>query len=225
MKIQRTHWQPFSTFFQHQPRGTVSYSWHWRSGAEALQQPNRLNGGHGVTAAGEQINLTGKKISREDFFFCCLFFNPSANEEKCQCVWWLVYVLNAVYFLCVPGQWGLLHSVLRVGVLGWLRPMVLHNQPAKSTSSTSDRLMNVWFCERVEERATVCIGSSPAAPCDSSQTTEKTNNEKNKKKSSSTHHQELQVRSLRRVFDQTARATESLVMRHIASNKHTPTRN
>lgn len=52
-------------------------------------------------------------------------------------------VLNAVYFLCVSEQWGLPHSVLRVGVLGWLRPMVLHNQPAKSTSSTSDRLINV----------------------------------------------------------------------------------
>lgn len=37
------------------------------------------------------------------------------------------------------------HSAPRVGVLGWLRPMVLHNQPAKSTSSTSDRLMNVWL--------------------------------------------------------------------------------
>lgn len=37
------------------------------------------------------------------------------------------------------------HSVLRVGVLGCFRPIVLHSQPAKSTSSTSDRLMNVWF--------------------------------------------------------------------------------
>lgn len=35
------------------------------------------------------------------------------------------------------------HSAVRVGVLGWLSPMVLQSQPAKSTSSTSDRLMNV----------------------------------------------------------------------------------
>lgn len=35
------------------------------------------------------------------------------------------------------------HSATRVGVLGWFRPMVLHNQPAKSTPSTSERLMKV----------------------------------------------------------------------------------
>lgn len=35
------------------------------------------------------------------------------------------------------------HSVTRVGVLGWFRVIVLHSQPAKSTPSTSDRLMNV----------------------------------------------------------------------------------
>lgn len=43
----------------------------------------------------------------------------------------------------MPGQWGPLHSVPRVGVLGCLRFIVLHNQPAKSTPPTSDRLMNV----------------------------------------------------------------------------------
>lgn len=154
MKIQQTHWQPFSAFFQHQPRGTVSYSWHL-----AKRRPySSTNGWTGVTGhcCWWTNKWNGGKISGEDFFFFCSFFffflNPSANEEKCQCVWWLVYVLNAVYFLCTPGQWGLLHSVLRVGVLGWLRPIVLHNQPAKSTSSTSDRLMNVWFYERAEEK-------------------------------------------------------------------------
>lgn len=47
--------------------------------------------------------------------------------------------------LCQGSAKGSDHSVPRVGVLGWFRPMVLHNQPAKSTSSTSDRLMNVWL--------------------------------------------------------------------------------
>lgn len=37
------------------------------------------------------------------------------------------------------------HTAVRVGVLGWFRRSVLHNQPAKSTSSTSDRLMKPWF--------------------------------------------------------------------------------
>lgn len=37
------------------------------------------------------------------------------------------------------------HTAVRVGVLGWFSRSVLHNQPAKSTSSTSDRLMKVWF--------------------------------------------------------------------------------
>lgn len=36
-------------------------------------------------------------------------------------------------------------SAIRVGVLGCFSPMVLQSQPAKSTSSTSDRLINVWF--------------------------------------------------------------------------------
>lgn len=40
-----------------------------------------------------------------------------------------------------------------------------------------------------------------------------------RRKSAGTHHQELQVRSLGWVFDQTAGATESLVHCHIASNK------
>lgn len=43
--------------------------------------------------------------------------------------------------------WASIHSALWVGVLGWWRPMVLHNHPAKSTSSTSARLMNVWPCK------------------------------------------------------------------------------
>lgn len=38
-----------------------------------------------------------------------------------------------------PGR----HTAVRVGVLGWSRRSVLHSQPAKSTSSTSDRLMKV----------------------------------------------------------------------------------
>lgn len=42
--------------------------------------------------------------------------------------------------------WTGVQSEVRVGVLGWFRPMVLHNQPAKSTSSTSARLINVWPC-------------------------------------------------------------------------------
>lgn len=42
--------------------------------------------------------------------------------------------------------WTGVHSEVRVGVLGWFRLMVLHNQPAKSTSSTSARLINVWPC-------------------------------------------------------------------------------
>lgn len=37
------------------------------------------------------------------------------------------------------------HTAVRVGVLGWFRRSVLHSQPAKSTSSTSDRLMKPWF--------------------------------------------------------------------------------
>lgn len=49
--------------------------------------------------------------------------------------------------------------------------------------------------------------------------------ERRKRQSASTDHQELQVCSLRRVFDQTAGATESLVLCHIATNKHTPTQN
>lgn len=188
MEIQWTHWQPFSAFVHYQPRGTVSYSRHLRSEAEALQQPNRLNMGSWghccwwTNKWNEEKDLRGRFLLL--FFFLLVFvvvFNPRANEEKCQCVWWLVYVLNAVYFLCVPGQWELLHSVLRVGVLGWLRPMVLHNQPAKSTSSTSDRLMNVWFCERVEEKTTVWIEPWPVAPCDSSQNyREKKNDEKDR---------------------------------------------
>lgn len=63
-------------------------------------------------------------------------------KKKCQCLRWLVEVLSAVYDWAVGGPH---HSVLRVGVLGCFRPIVLHSQPAKSTSSTSDRLMNVWF--------------------------------------------------------------------------------
>lgn len=43
--------------------------------------------------------------------------------------------------------WASVHSALWVGVLGWWRPMVLHIHPAKSTSSTSARLMNVWPCK------------------------------------------------------------------------------
>ena len=46
-------------------------------------------------------------------------------------------------------------SVVRVGVLGWLNPIVLQSQPAKSTSSTSDRFINVWFCntgDKIEEK-------------------------------------------------------------------------
>lgn len=39
------------------------------------------------------------------------------------------------------------HTAVRVGVLGWFRRSVLHNQPAKSTSSPSDRLMKAWFCK------------------------------------------------------------------------------
>lgn len=39
------------------------------------------------------------------------------------------------------------HTAARVGVLGWFSRSVLHNQPAKSTSSTSDRLMKVWLCK------------------------------------------------------------------------------
>lgn len=35
------------------------------------------------------------------------------------------------------------HTAARVGVLGWFNLSVLHSQPAKSTSSTSERLMKV----------------------------------------------------------------------------------
>lgn len=78
-------------------------------------------------------------------------FYTQDQDKKSANVWWLVYMLSAV-FLCMPAQWEPLHSVLRVGVLGWLRPIVLHNQPAKSTSSTSDRLMNVWFWKKTKAR-------------------------------------------------------------------------
>lgn len=39
------------------------------------------------------------------------------------------------------------HTAVRVGVLGWFNRSVLHSQPAKFTSSTSERLMKAWFCE------------------------------------------------------------------------------
>lgn len=35
------------------------------------------------------------------------------------------------------------HMAARVGVLGWFNLSVLQSQPAKSTSSTSERLMKV----------------------------------------------------------------------------------
>lgn len=35
------------------------------------------------------------------------------------------------------------HMAARVGVLGWFNRSVLQSQPAKSTSSTSERLMKV----------------------------------------------------------------------------------
>ena len=54
------------------------------------------------------------------------------------------------------GRGGPVHSVLRVGVLGWLSSMVLHNQPAKSTSSTSDLLMNVWLWKTNKEKTNDC---------------------------------------------------------------------
>lgn len=78
-------------------------------------------------------------------------FYPRARWKKCQYVWWLVYVYVQYAYAsktqrCVSAVKEPFHSVLRVGVLGCLSPMVLHNQPAKSTSSTSDRLMNVWLC-------------------------------------------------------------------------------
>ena len=41
--------------------------------------------------------------------------------------------------------WWDRQTAVRVGVLGWFSRSVLHNQPAKSTSSTSDRLMKAWF--------------------------------------------------------------------------------
>lgn len=47
----------------------------------------------------------------------------------------------------VATLWASVHSALWVGVLGWWRPMILHIHPAKSTSSTSARLMNVWPCK------------------------------------------------------------------------------
>lgn len=90
-------------------------------------------------AAGEEINEGEAKTVL-----------PKSKMKKVpRCV--MAYVCVCAVYLCVckqapevcQGSGGPVHSVPRVGVLGWLRPMVLHNQPAKSTSSTSDRLMNV----------------------------------------------------------------------------------
>lgn len=58
----------------------------------------------------------------------------------------MAYVRKCEWMKARPGGvWGSVYSVPRVGVLGWFRPMVRHSHPAKSTSSTSDRLMNVWL--------------------------------------------------------------------------------
>lgn len=99
----------------------------------------------------------------------------------------------------MPGQWGRgsVHSVPRVGVLGWLRPMVLHNQPAKSTSSTSDRLMNVWLWNKNTGFCTVSTVTSQLITLQS-------NYQMSENKLKNAHHQHLQIRSLSRVFDQTA---------------------
>lgn len=93
-------------------------------------------------AAGEEIN-GGRGGEAKTFL-------PKSKMEKVpMCVMACVCVCAVYLCVCkqdpevVLGQWGPVYSVPRVGVLGWLRPMVLHNQPAKSTSSTSDRLMNV----------------------------------------------------------------------------------
>lgn len=69
----------------------------------------------------------------------------SANvcDGLCMCMCMCMFICMLARPRGVSGQWGPFYSVPRVGVLGWLRPMVLHNQPAKSTSSTSDRLINV----------------------------------------------------------------------------------
>lgn len=78
------------------------------------------------------------------------FFLPKSKMKKVPMCVMACERVKCCVFMCMqarpggmPGQWGPPHSVPRVGVLGWLRPIVLHNQPAKSTSSTSDRLMNV----------------------------------------------------------------------------------
>lgn len=46
-------------------------------------------------------------------------------------------------------------SVVRVGVLGWFSSIVLQSHPAKSTSSASDRLINVWFWKSTNINNTV----------------------------------------------------------------------
>lgn len=133
-------------------------------------------------------------------------FYRRARWKKCQCVWWLVYVCAVYVCVCKQdpevwsGQRGPVYSVPRVGVLGWLRPMVLHNHPAKSTSSTSDRLMNVWLWKKTKREIIVCAASIINT---------KDNNPVSKlsdecRQSSGTHHQHLQICSLSRVFDQTA---------------------
>lgn len=107
-------------------------------------------------AAGEEINVGGDRFPQEQ------------DRKKCQCVWWLVYVyvqyinVYASKTEGVSGQWGPVHSVPRVGVLGWLRPMVLHNQPAKSTSSTSDLLMNVWLWKKTKRKTIVVFYCLPS---------------------------------------------------------------
>ena len=63
----------------------------------------------------------------------------------CVCVCVCVRVCVCV---CLSKYRAGVQSAARVGVLGWFSPMVLQSQPAKSTSSTSDRLIYVWLCKQ-----------------------------------------------------------------------------
>lgn len=108
------------------------------------------------------------------------------------------------------GSGGPHHSVLRVGVLGCFRPIVLHSQPAKSTSSTSDRLINVWFWKKTRAGLSAAHGyfwprtdvSHP--PAGYNHQCIKDGAIKQIKGLPNTHHQIFQDCSFRRVFDQTA---------------------
>lgn len=91
MQVQSTHWQPFSALYpsvalwKHKLLSSVAW---WSCGlTEQWTGP----------AGGEQINDSGG----QDLFFS--FLNPGGRWKKCQCLWWLVYVLSAVS-LCVCKQ-------------------------------------------------------------------------------------------------------------------------